>query len=52
LHYRLGWVASPGALPRERFSSMTRTGLRSASAKFGKGSGVDGLHHHENHCEI
>jgi hypothetical protein len=23
LHYRLGWVASPGALPRERFSSMT-----------------------------
>jgi hypothetical protein len=22
LHYRLGWVASPGALPRERFSSL------------------------------
>jgi len=24
LHYRLGWVASPGALPRERFSSLER----------------------------
>jgi hypothetical protein len=26
LHYRLGWVASPGALPRERFSSVAHLG--------------------------
>src|ERR1700751_652154 len=28
LHYRLGWVASPGAPPRERFSSLAQSGGR------------------------
>jgi hypothetical protein len=38
LHYRLGWVASPGALPRERFSSVAPSGHSNYSAAIRPGA--------------
>jgi hypothetical protein len=41
LHYRLGWVASPGALPRERFSSLARLYGPAVRCKLNLQSGGD-----------